>query len=510
MKKRLFLFLLLGSLVGLLLSPTVYSCEFAISPASSEVNQNETIEMTAYRQQIHKKCIVDMNEIKIEVSNCTIQNQTGWVKEGYIWSKKLTISFPNIGEASVKIVYDCEKHPGDIVPFTAKINVIEPAKSPPPPDNPPEPEPPSPPPANPPVNPPENQSPVAPPAQPSEPANQTPPPQKTPAPSQPQQPPKPTPVPSMTQNQLEEKATSESFVQQSQLNQTPDTYTAPEAPANQTTESASKSKKPFYSYFYDLSYYLLFMLLFLSMLLYLFRQFRLRYYINLLSLGILGFYLGGCICPIGMFEKIGFKESITPLGIFSIVLLGLLFLISMFFGRIFCGWICPQGALQEVLYRNQKQKKVHPIWKRIFTVLPLTVLLASILIPFFYKIPVFCKIDPFKIPFQLTGPIPLLLVFILLAGLSIAFYRPFCRAVCPLGFFLGIGAWLGEKLHLRIFSSHLVCTTCSSCSKSCQIDALREKDKGELLIESNHCIECGDCQTTCPIKKKIKQTHRRT
>jgi hypothetical protein len=110
----------------------LYACELAITPEQSEVIQNEKLELTAYRRQIHKRCIINMDEIKIETINCTIDQQTSWTRDGNTWSKKVTVTFPNIGEVYVKLVYDCEKHPGDIVPFTAKINVLESVKKEPP------------------------------------------------------------------------------------------------------------------------------------------------------------------------------------------------------------------------------------------------------------------------------------------------------------------------------------------------------------------------------------------
>jgi polyferredoxin len=302
---------------------------------------------------------------------------------------------------------------------------------------------------------------------------------------------------------------SGSYIPQNKLNITPDPYPNPTTSLQLNSTSIPQPKKTFMSYFLSQSNFFLLMLLLLSMLLYLLRQFKLRFFINLLSLGILGFYLGGCICPIGMVERIGFLTTMTSFGVFSAILLGILFLVSMFFGRIFCGWVCPQGALQEVFFHGKKMSKAPLLWKKVFVILPIIVFMVSLVIPFFYKTLVFCKVDPFKIPFQQAGPLVLLLSFAVLAILSVLYYRPFCRAICPLGFFLGIGSWLGEKLHWRIFSSQLTCITCSNCSKFCQVDALTSETKDEFRIEPYNCIECGDCQVTCATKKKIKESEKK-
>jgi ferredoxin len=500
MKIHSILVVVIASLFLVISGPTVFACELAITPGQSEVVQNEKLEMIAYRKQVHKKCNINMDDIHLESINCTIDQQTLWVKEGYTWSKKFTVSFSQVGDAYVKLVYECEKHPGDVVPFTAKIVVKEPLSPEPPKEEPPSPPQPNPPPK--PENPPPSQ-----PSVPSKPSSNPTTAQAATKPSPTQPNPetyKPPAIVGPTQDEPS-KEISVGYVQQNTLNTTQDPYPNPTTLNQETVQEAPKTPKKVYDFFLDQSFYLVFMLLFLSMILYLFRLFKLRYFVNLLSLGVLGFYLGGCICPIGMFERIGFLERITPFGLFSLLFLVILFIVSLFFGRIFCGWICPQGALQEVLFHGKKSSKVSPFLQKVFVVLPLLILLTTLVVPFFIKTLVFCKVDPFKFAFQQSGSLLLLILFVIFAIGSVLFYRPFCRAFCPLGLFLGIGSWIGKKLHLRIFSVHLTCHTCSTCSITCQVDALCTKGKGELMIEPTTCIECGDCQITCLTKKKILQ-----
>lgn len=492
-KLKLVFMIVLVCFIFISTTPVVFGCELQITPEISEVIQNQTLEMIAYRRQIHKRCIINMDDIKVETINCRIDKQTIWEKEGSLWSKKLSVSFPEPGEATVKIIYDCEKHPGDIAPFSAKIIVTKeiPKEDPaPPPETPKSEEP-----KNPSVEAPKTDLPKekAPTKNPS--PLSTPEPTKSTSSQSPKQPSVPK---SNTDNSLPIGKTKENlpekkpFIQQSEFNMTPDPSLGNLALEKELLNKSNPTSKSPIQFFFDQSFYLLLMLLLLSMILYLLKQFKLRYVINLASLGILGFYLGGCICPIGMFERIGFLQSITPFGVFSLLLLGILWVTSLFFGRIFCGWICPQGSLQEILYRNKKEIKVSRYWHKVFFILPILVFLVTLLIPFFLKTSVFCKVDPFKIPFQQTGSVLLVLVFCVLALISIFFYRPFCRSVCPLGLFLGVGSWLGEKLHLRIFPNQMNCNSCSKCSKSCPVDTK----------ETYHCIECGDCHSTCKISNK--------
>jgi len=508
MKLKIITFMILAVAWMTITIPSASACELGITPSQLEVTAGQTIEMVAYRKQIHKKCNINMEDILLEARNCVIDQQTAWSKDGYVWSKKLVVTFSTPGDAFVKLVYDCEKHPGEVIPFTAKIVVKEPEVVPPKVEQPPPPEPT--PPFDPPTppTPPKPESPPS--SQPSPPSKPEPPPPTVQAPIEPSpnQPKPETTQPNDITGPIQKESPKDisiGYVQQNVLNTTTDPTPNLTTSNQETVQDPPKPIKKVYDFFFDQSFFLVLMLLFLSMILYLLRFFKLRYFVNLLSLGVLGFYLGGCICPIGMFERIGFLKTISPFGIFSALFLLILFFISLFFGRIFCGWICPQGALQEILFHGKKSSKVSPFLQKIFAVLPLLILLTTLVTPFFVKTLVFCQVDPFKIVFQQAGSLLLLVLFVIFAILSVLFYRPFCRAFCPLGFFLGIGSWIGKKLHLRIFTTHLSCHTCSSCSVSCQTDALHSPGKGELEIKPAQCIECGDCQVPCPTKQKIRQ-----
>ncbi|MCD4707716.1 MAG: 4Fe-4S binding protein [Candidatus Sabulitectum sp.] len=171
------------------------------------------------------------------------------------------------------------------------------------------------------------------------------------------------------------------------------------------------------------------------------------------SLMILGFGVQGCFCPLGTFQYAFTSEGLTFLGLsgFLIFLLPLVF--SAFFGRIFCGWVCPMGAVQEFLYsihipgRFSPSGKLHNKLKYLSTFI-LIALIAVILLDRFGVVSLkwsapFCAIDPFHTIFTLflSGNMIIAGVTIILA---IFIRRFFCRYFC----FYGAAQSLFAKLTL--------------------------------------------------------------
>lgn len=213
-------------------------------------------------------------------------------------------------------------------------------------------------------------------------------------------------------------------------------------------------------------------------------------------------------CPIGSFQAVVGSSKFG----FSYYITGFLILLGVLLGRFICGFLCPFGWLQELLHKIPSKKlstkKLKP-----FTYLKyIILLLAVVLLPALavndvgMGDPFFCKyICPQGV---LEGAIPLSLVnegiraalgtlfvqklFILLAvvALSILFYRPFCKWICPLG---AVYALLNKISLLEIKMDEQKCVSCGKCAASCKMDV-------DVRKTPNHaeCIRCGKCITACP------------
>ena len=213
-------------------------------------------------------------------------------------------------------------------------------------------------------------------------------------------------------------------------------------------------------------------------------------------------------CPIGSFQAVVGSSKFG----FSYYITGFLILLGVLLGRFICGFLCPFGWLQELLHKIPSKKLSTKKLKPLTYLKYIILLLAVVLLPALavndvgMGDPFFCKyICPQGV---LEGAIPLSLVnegiraalgtlfvqklFILLAvvALSILFYRPFCKWICPLGAFYAL---LNKISLLEIKLDEQKCVSCGKCAASCKMDV-------DVRKTPNHaeCIRCGKCITACP------------
>jgi ferredoxin-type protein NapH len=180
--------------------------------------------------------------------------------------------------------------------------------------------------------------------------------------------------------------------------------------------------------------------------------------------------------------------------VFTIVILGLLFLLTLVFGRIFCGSLCPLGALQELAslaplpkVRYREKRVLYAVRFIVLGIIIAAALLLSVNVLGYLGV-----LDLFLLSFSLGTAVMLGIL-----AISLFFYRPFCRILCPYGAILSI-AGLASLFKLRRNPS---CIECGKCEFACPVD---EAKRGDLKGE---CYLCGRCTGVCPVKGTI--TYRR-
>ncbi|WP_350616471.1 4Fe-4S binding protein [Pseudomonas sp. HY7a-MNA-CIBAN-0227] len=172
----------------------------------------------------------------------------------------------------------------------------------------------------------------------------------------------------------------------------------------------------------------------------------------------------------------------------------------LLWGRgVFCGWLCPFGALQELINEASRKLKVpqfelpFALHERLWAVKYIILLvLFGISLESMTTAEQFAEVEPFKTAITLKFDRQWWFVAYAVALLVINIFtrKVYCRYVCPLGAALAIPSklrlfdWLKRRKECG--------TPCQLCAKECEIQAIHPDGH----INGNECHYCLDCQMT--------------
>lgn len=237
-----------------------------------------------------------------------------------------------------------------------------------------------------------------------------------------------------------------------------------------------------------------------------------------LALAYFGIIRGGCICPVGATANVLLGISHPELvGLATLALFLTPLIVALVSGRIFCGAVCPLGAVQQLLSRNDARplpRRLH----RALLVLPAVILLATGVFVWTGRGFLPCQLDPYTpIFFQGHAFVQKLMAMFslkpveagwILAGSGLAWAvlaaaliagwfipRVFCRYVCPYSVLLGLLAAVGFWRRKVDAAS---CLQCGSCLKQCPVQAIQSSADGNAFkLSSYQCVQCGRCSGVC-------------
>ncbi|WP_370279945.1 transcriptional regulator NosR [Pontibacterium sp.] len=236
----------------------------------------------------------------------------------------------------------------------------------------------------------------------------------------------------------------------------------------------------------------------------------------------IGWYTLGQLSVVNVFTfvhalKGDFEWELFLLDPMLFILWGFVAMTMLLWGRgIFCGWLCPFGALQELineLARRFNVKQFEPpfaVHERLWALKYVILLgLFAVSLESLAEAEKYAEVEPFKTAFLLKFQREwgYVLYAVLLLVISAFNRKMYCRYICPLGAALAIPA------RLRLFDwlkRRKECgQPCKICANECEIQAIHPDGS----INGNECHQCLDCQMTyyrddkCPplVQKKRKK-----
>ncbi len=226
----------------------------------------------------------------------------------------------------------------------------------------------------------------------------------------------------------------------------------------------------------------------------------------------------GAVCPrmFFIFSSKGIWNGLIT-GIqsmwFGAVLVGLILMVTFFFGRLWCSHICPVGGVPEVVSRGiPKRFKIDFSFMNApaFRYGYLFIYIAGALIGIGS---IACKLCNFRvIPFLVGSPfVPAYrtylttsmgLVGLLTIGITGFFARngrAYCNLLCPVGALDSVVNALSSRLGFinRVRTDESRCNGCGQCINSCMVWALK-LDGEKIKRDQLSCMSCRECERVCP------------
>lgn len=222
----------------------------------------------------------------------------------------------------------------------------------------------------------------------------------------------------------------------------------------------------------------------------------------LFTLFFIGFYAQGQLSVVNIYTLLlalwdGFSLNVFLLDPVIFILWTYTFVTLFIWGRgLFCGWLCPFGALQElVAWIGQRlglrQIKIPERWHRRLILLKYPIL-AGLVTTAFFSLTLaeqLAEVEPFKtsITLYFVRHWPFVMYALALLAIGLFVHKFYCRYLCPLGAGLAV---LGR---LRVFSwlerVKRCGQPCQHCKNECGINAIRKDGR----VDYDECIQCLEC-----------------
>ncbi len=220
------------------------------------------------------------------------------------------------------------------------------------------------------------------------------------------------------------------------------------------------------------------------------------------------------LCPFGgvvtLYHLAVMESLIQKIHMSAVILMGLIFLLTVLFGPVFCGWVCPLGTAQEwvgILGRKLIGKKYNSLIPkrvdRLLRYLRYGVLIWVVFVTARSGQLLFEKVDPYNALFTFwseEAALPALVILSAVLGTALLVERPWCKYLCPYGALLGI---FNRVRIFKIVRRKETCISCSKCDRSCPMNIMVSN---KSVVVDSQCISCLQCtsENSCPVEKTVE------
>lgn len=175
---------------------------------------------------------------------------------------------------------------------------------------------------------------------------------------------------------------------------------------------------------------------------------------------------------------------------------------TLLLGRVFCGWLCPFGALMTLtdfigrrIFANKSLKPTALFRNKVVQILlPFRYLwFFFLVITFIFGLNFAYSLTPFALFSQeivkvYQHSIPWILIVIVVG--TLLFSRVWCSIFCPTGILLSLLA----KWRIVRFMTDGPCAHCKKCERVCPVGAAPDQSG----VAGEGCLVCGACEAVCP------------